>query len=250
MITDITSYSNEKLKFIKSLSQHKNREKYGKFTVEGLRSVCDALACGRAEMIFATDDMLSNIQTDIPIYRVSDGIFGKISETSSPQGILAVVGTERKEFKIKDGGAYVYCDCIRDPGNLGTIIRTADSAGFDAVLLSPETVDCYNQKVVRASMGSFFRMDIYENIDVSMLDGVKLFGGILSGDTIDYRNTDYGGTIAIAVGNEANGISENVKNRCIPIKIPIYGGAESLNAAVAAALMIYEAANCRHERKG
>lgn len=250
MITEIKSSSNEKIKYIKSLSQRKNRKKYFQYTVEGLRSVEEAVMYADVDCIVMTSEWMDKL--DISgiknVYTVPDFIFEKISETGSPQGLLAVVNMKKEKNALKSDGAYIYCDNVRDPGNLGTIIRTADSAGFDGVILSPDCVDFYNPKVVRASMGSFFRMNVHESMDLSELESYKLYGGILSDDTVDYRIVDYSGGIVIVVGNEANGVSDACKKMCTPIKIPIYGGAESLNAAVAAAIMMYEAANRRNER--
>ena len=250
MITEIKSSSNEKIKYIKSLAQRKNRKKNFQYTVEGLRSVEEALLYADADCVVMTQEWIDKLDTGnvSKVYAVPDFIFEKISETNAPQGILAVVNMKREKEPFKADGAYIYCDNVRDPGNLGTIIRTADSAGFDGVVLSEDCVDFYNPKVVRASMGSFFRMNVYEDMDLSEFEGYRIYGGILSDDTVDYRDVDYRGGIVIIVGNEANGISEKCRKKCIPVKIPIYGGAESLNAAVAAAIMMYEAANKRHER--
>lgn len=250
MITEIKSSANEKIKYIKSLSQRKNRKKYLKYLVEGLRSVEEAIMYADVDMLVMTSEWEDKLDTkDIKnIYTVPEFIFEKISETGSPQGVLAVVNMKKEKEELNPEGAYIYCDNVRDPGNLGTIIRTADSAGFDGVVLSSECVDFYNPKVVRASMGSFFRMTVYEGIGLEEFENYKIYGGILSDDTIDYRAADYMGGIVIIVGNEANGISDECKKLCTPIKIPIYGGAESLNAAVAAAVMMYEAANRRNER--
>jgi len=139
----------------------------------------------------------------------------------------------------------VCTDDVRDPGNLGTIIRTAEAAGMSAVLLSPECVDIYSPKVVRASMGSYFNIDIIPDVTVEDLerfksDGVKLIGGALGDNTLDYREADYSLPIAIVVGNEANGISEEVLKLCQCVKIPIYGKAESLNVSIASGILIYE----------
>ena len=140
---------------------------------------------------------------------------------------------------------YVYCDGINDPGNLGTIIRTADAAGFGGVILSKGTVDLYSPKTVRASMGSFFNIDVItdktcEDLEKYADKGFSLFGGILGENTIDYRKADMTKPSIIIVGNEANGISSEVAALCQGVKIPINGRAESLNASVAAGILMYE----------
>lgn len=183
---------------------------------------------------------------DMPIYKVKDEIFLKMCDTKSPQGILAVVKMETvTNFKPGNDKKYVFCDCINDPGNLGTIIRTADAAGFDAVLLSVGCVDLYSPKVVRSSMGSFFNIDVitdvsYEAIADCKNYGYELYGGALCDNTIDYRDADMKKPTVIIVGNEANGISKQVLDLCQAVKIPILGKAESLNAGVAAAILMYE----------
>lgn len=249
MIMHINSAANSKIKYIRSLSQRKSRIKNRQYTVEGIRSVSEALLYGNTDTLVVTEDCGKMLPTDKAknIYIVPEYIFEKISETSAPPGALAVLNMTDILPDMNKSGAYIYCDNIRDPGNLGTIIRTADSAGFDGVLLSPDCVDCYNPKTIRACMGSFFRMNIYENINMAELSEYKIYAGILDGCTKDYREVSYSGGIIIAIGNEANGISEENKKYCTGIKIPIYGNAESLNAAVAAALMMYEAANSRRK---
>ena len=184
-------------------------------------------------------------------YRVPEFVFEKICDTKTPQGVLAVIKQDSTELlTLKENGLYLFCDNVSDPGNMGTLIRTADAAGFDGVLLSPGCVELYNPKTVRASMGSFFRMNVYSNVILEKLkafknDGAEIFGGALCDDTIDYREPDYDKTTIIAVGNEANGITNEVLSICTPIKIPIYGGAESLNVGIAAGIMMYHAANSR-----
>ncbi len=251
MVTEITSASNDKIKFIKSLSAAKNRKKSGKYTVEGLRSVRDALSFAKVDCVVVTKKMMAELKPDFDgnVYIVPEYILEKICETENPQGVLAVVNAAQPKEPIKRDGAYVYTDNVRDPGNLGTIIRTADAAGFDGVILSPDTAEHYNPKVIRASMGSFFRIPVYAGRQLFEFSEHKIYGGILGKNTADYREPDYDGGIIIAVGNEANGISGENRKKCIPIKIPIYGEAESLNAAVAAAIMIYEAANKRNRGK-
>lgn len=250
MIRDITSSSNDKIKYVKSLSLRKNREKNAQFITEGVRSVEEAIMYADVASVFVTEGVVDKLDLSgiDNVYRVPEFIFQKISETNSPQGVLAVVNMKSCDREYNASGAYVYCDNIRDPGNLGTIIRTADAAGFDGVILSSDTVDPYNPKVVRASMGSFYRMNIFEGVALSELSDFKIYGGVLSDDIIDYREADYSGGIVIVVGNEANGISDENKSLLSGVKIPIYGGAESLNAAVAAAIMMYEAANVRKDK--
>lgn len=249
---EIKSASNQHFKYFKSLLAKKGREESGEYMVEGIKSVNEALMSGKTvSAVIVCDkkrDLADGVRDDI-VYIMPEQLTDRLSDTKSPQGIFAVIKKEKKEFSPKKDGMYVFCDCISDPGNLGTIIRCADAAAFDGVLLSDGCVEVYNPKTVRACMGSFFHTDIFENINAEILKsaGANLYGGILSGDTADYRTPNYDGCTVICVGNEANGISDRVKELCIPIKIPIYGKAESLNAAVAASIMMYEAANKKHK---
>lgn len=255
MISEIKGTQNPKYKFVKSLLQKKNRVKNGLYTVEGLKSVSDAVAAdAEIEMIFFSEqfaDKCRQFETyDCRI--VPECMFVGLCDTETPQGILAVIKMNKKEFVSDKNLFYIYCDRVSDPGNLGTIIRTADAAGFGGVLLSGDCADLYSPKTVRSSMGSFFNIPVYENIgaeDIKKMqhDGFCFFCGALSDDTIEYTDADFSQPFVIAVGNEANGIRGeilSIADKCV--KIPIFGAAESLNVGVAAAVLMYEA--CRQRR--
>ena len=253
-IIEITSASNPKYKYIKALQQKKARKENREFTVEGIKSVRDAVESGRRISALAVSEEFYR-DTDfsypcgVPIYVMPAVMMEKLCDTQNPQGIIGVIQMRGADgFRPSPSGLYVYCDGLNDPGNLGTIIRTADAAGFSGVMLSPECVDMYNPKAVRATMGSFFHTDIIDQIRHSDLeqykrDGFRLVGGCLSADSKDYRRADYGPGTILVIGNEANGISETVLSLCGHVKIPIYGNAESLNAGVAAGILMYEIAN-------
>lgn len=254
---EITSLSNNKCKYIKALSQKKARQKYGEYVVEGIKSVCDAVKSTRTVTALYVSSSFHENETfeypaDIPIYKAADEVFAKMCDTKTPQGILAVIKIENgNNFELNTRHDYVYCDHINDPGNLGTIIRSADAAGFGGVLLSPECADLYSPKTVRASMGSFFNIDVAADVDYNFLieykrKGFSLFGGALAPDTVDYRTVDFSKPSIIIVGNEANGISEELLKICQKVKIPILGGAESLNAGVAASILMYELVRQRY----
>ena len=247
----VSSTTTSKYKYIKALMTKKARMQNREYTVEGIKSVSDAINSGAtisliavAESFFENNDFLYPDSVELII--VSDAIFESLCDTKTPQGIIAVIKMKDfKEFHFSSDSACVYCDDVRDPGNLGTIIRTAEAAGINAVLLSPECVDIYSPKVVRASMGSYFNIDIipdvtFEDLQRFKANGVSLIGGALSDNTLDYREVDYSLPVAIVVGNEANGISDKVLELCQCVKIPIYGKAESLNVSIAAGILIYE----------
>lgn len=251
---EISSASNEKFKYFRSLLTKKGRDESGRYLVEGIKSVNDALDSSSAVEALIIRNNLDYTPKDFEgtVYSMPPALADRLSDTKTPQGVFAVIKKQCSDsFCLKPDGAYVYCDRISDPGNLGTIIRTADSAGFDGVLLSAGCVEVYNPKTIRSSMGSIFHIDVFEDKNANVPEqfienGGKVYGGILSEDTMDYRSADYTGGIMIVVGNEANGISEEIKKLCCAIKIPIYGKAESLNAAVAGSIMMYQAANSRN----
>lgn len=250
-MAEITSSSNSKCKYIKSLAQKKARQKHGEYIIEGIKSVKDVLKSDRVvTALYVSDDFYNNEQfdypKDIPLFTVMNDVFQKVCDTKAPQGILAVVKINITDNFTPDlSNVYIYCDGVSDPGNLGTIIRTADAAGFSGVLLSDGCVDIYNPKTVRSSMGSFFNIEIvtevsYEQLGIYKDNGFQLVGGALNGKTVDYRQVDMKKPTIIIVGNEANGISDEVIKMCQCVKIPIIGKAESLNVGVAAAILMYE----------
>lgn len=253
----ISSAANPKVKFVKSLLQKKNRIKNKLYTVEGIKSVKDAcMAKADIQMIFISDDF-SEFCSDFDEYScyiVTRTIFDSLCDTQTPQGVLAVISMHYRKLEYQKEKMYICCDEVKDPGNLGTIIRTADAAGFGGVLLSCGCADLYSPKTVRSSMGSFFHIPVYENItpeDIKKMksDGFQLYCGALSEDTVDYTEADYLSPFVICVGNEANGISsEMLELADKTVKIPISGGAESLNVGIASAILMYEAVRSRKEK--
>lgn len=248
----VSSTSNDRYKYVKSLLKKKARMLNKEYTVEGIKSVKDAIAANQNISLIAVsesfyEDTCFSYPEDIELIVVSDAIFESLCDTQTPQGIIAVIKMcADNDFCLTDDSICVYCDDVRDPGNIGTIIRTAEAAGFDSVMLSPECVDVYSPKVVRASMGSYFNIDIITDVTKEKLKefktmGARLIGGALRENTYDYRDIDYSSPAIIVVGNEANGISEPVLDMCTCVKIPIYGKAESLNVSVAAGILMYEA---------
>ncbi len=245
MIKEITSTKNQTYKFIKSLKNKKTRVKSGVFTVEGIKSVNDAINAKMDISFIAISDKLDIEFEAKEVYRVSDNIFSALCDTDSPQGVIAVINTPKKKEISLDEKLYLYCDHVSDPGNMGTIIRICDAVGC-SLMLSPECADIYSPKTVRSSMGSFFHTKIIENVTYQELLELKnqkfsLFAGALNENTVDFCDDIYGEKNIIIVGNEANGVSEELLSLCDRcVKIPIYGNAESLNVAIAAALLLYK----------
>jgi len=232
--------TNNEKKQIKSLAQKKFRDESGLFIVEGKKLVDEALK---------SDFEVVKVYT---ISEIGEEQMKQISSLSTPSPALALVRQKKTSDFLIGKGLYLALDSIRDPGNLGTIIRIADWFGIDAIFCSPDTVELYNPKVVQATMGAIFRVKvIYTDLE-KLSDTVTASGGILYGTFLDGRNiyaqTLETGTDApsvIVIGNEANGISESlakkIKSRLyIPPFPPGQCGSESLNAAVATAVTVAE----------
>ena len=243
---EITSTKNETYKYIKSLQTKKARTKNRQYTIEGIKSVRDAISAGADIDFIAVSDKLQENFDFSNIYMVSDEIFAPLCDTDTPQGVLAVINMPTEDDKGEDRDLYLLCDKVNDPGNMGTIIRICDAADCGLRLME-DTVDIYSPKTVRASMGSFFHIKArcgLTKADILKMkeNGYKVVSGALSENTIDFKDADYSGKTIIVVGNEANGITEEILSISDTIvKIPIYGRAESLNVAVAASLLVYEA---------
>ncbi|UAM97165.1 RNA methyltransferase [Polaribacter litorisediminis] len=237
------SISKNQLKIITSLSQKKYRQKHHLFVAEGIKVVNELLNSSfKLEILYATDNFITNISSD-KIVRISEKELQKISNLKTPNQVVGL-------FKIPDekvlqqSGIIIALDTVNDPGNLGTIIRLCDWFGVQQLICSKDTVDCYNQKVVQASMGSLTRVAIrYVDLEtylqeavlpvfIADMEGANVYTAALPKDAI------------LIMGNEANGISENikslVKNR---ISIPRFGETqetESLNVATATAILLSE----------
>lgn len=253
----ISSTSNEKYKYIKSLLKKKGRSEHGRYTVEGIKSVRDALEMGKLCEIAVSESFYGSQPFDyksVAVHIVSDAIFSALCDTQTPQGIIGVAEIDGKKKEFDTDKVYVYCDCVSDPGNAGTIIRTADASGCGGVIFSKGSADVYSPKTVRASMGSFFHTDIITAADTDTLcelkeKGFRLICGALGENTVNYTSADMTQPTVIIIGNEANGVSDEVLKICdVCVKIPIYGCAESLNAGVAAAIIMYEAARQRESK--
>lgn len=256
MVDVIQTTKNKTYKYIKSLQQKKFRGIEKRFAVEGIKSVTDAVRSGKSiYMIAVTETFYRNTDFDYPhdcmLSVIKDDLFSGLCDTVTPQGIIAVIDMDTDDdFSPDTDKLYIYCDNISDPGNLGTIIRTADAAGFGGVLLSPGCADMYSPKTVRSSMGSFFNITIKNNVSHDELAAYKQLGfslcsGALRDDSRKYTEIDFTKPYIIIVGNEANGVSDEILGESEHIIIPIIGRAESLNAAVAASVLMYEAVRQR-----
>lgn len=243
----IESSQNKIIKEINSLKQKKYRDKTGLFIVEGERLISEA----SPEYVLARDDYAGRLDGFERVYTTSAALFDRVADTVSPQGILGVCKIPENNINEFVGGKnafVVILERVADPGNLGTIIRTADAAGADAVILSEGCADPYNLKTIRSTMGSVFHLPVYRNVDLKAFlkeTKIKTFAAHLKGIKSCY-DTDMSGSVGIIIGNEANGLSDEISGLADElVKIPMPGRAESMNAAVAAGIMIYEAVRQR-----
>ncbi len=251
----ITSKDNELVKHIRSLSQKKYRDEYGEYIVEGSKMVFEALEYADVKVIIICEKLFTEKmpKTNTKIEYVSEAVFKHISDTMSPQGIMAVISKkERVNLKnsiklFKKDKTIFALDKVQDPGNLGTIIRTLDAAGIKHLIVSKDSADVYNPKVIRSTMGAIFRLNIF-TLDMELFDaleslredGIKVV--VSSLDTKKYfYDIDFDESIVIVIGNESQGVSKEVQNIAdYKVKIPMKGKTESLNASVAASIIAYE----------
>ncbi len=247
----ISSKSNGKVKNIKKLlSSAKERRIKGVFVIEGIRIVREAPK-EMVEQLFISESLERSGTFPLDDYKnvevVSDEVYRSLSDTVSPQGVLAVVTQPSHALDLslyEERCRLLLLDGIQDPGNLGTIIRTAEAAGIDMVIMSEECADIYNPKVIRSTMGSIFRVpfivdDLVSVVEELKAEGVVVYGAALE-DAENVYETEFGEKTAIVIGNEGNGISNGVLNSVNRrIRIPMKGQVESLNAAVSTALILY-----------
>lgn len=250
----IESKDNNLFKNTKKLKERKNRNKSNKYIIEGFRLVQEAFKANvDINYLIVTkdgsekiDQFLSNyINENMKIYEISDNLFKELISTENPQGILAVINMNLMPMEA-NGSFYVLCDKLQDPGNLGTIIRTAHAAGVQGIILTKGTVDIYNEKTIRSTMGSIFYIPIhYDDDNLSFVNSLKNDGFnlvVTSLDTDkDFFEEDLRGKVILTVGNEGNGVSEEVLALAdTKVKIPMPGNAESLNVAIATSVIMYE----------
>ena len=250
----LTSSSNPKIKFVRALAKKQTRQEKKQFAVEGVRLIEEALGARLVPALaFYTASARGDRRVRIllekigaltrEVYEVSDAVMREMSETETPQGILAVVPFPQIP-ELKRPSFILILDSIRDPGNLGAILRSARAAGVDTILLAPGTVDPYNDKVVRAAMGAHFsvslRSEPWEKIAQKIQGVPRVYLADAQG-RIAYDAADWRKPVALIVGGEAEGASEAAKTIATArVRIPMRGG-ESLNAAMAATLLMFVA---------
>ncbi|WP_316736480.1 RNA methyltransferase [Pedobacter aquatilis] len=246
--------SKSQISFIKSLHQKKYRKENSLFLVEGIKSIKEFIQSNyQIHTIFYNTEqyhLLPKLPANINLFEVNNAELSKISTLQTPQGFLAVVHfpkTSAVDLKSLKNQFTIILDGVQDPGNLGTIIRTADWFGFKKIICSDDCVEVYNPKTVQATMGSLARVNIYYENLVSILDktDIPVFGALLDGNSI-YK-VDWGNEGLIILGNEGKGITTEVIEKINkPVTIPRIGAAESLNVAVSAAIFCAEIVRVRN----
>lgn len=260
----ISSPSNEKIKAVIQLQTKASvRKKQKLFVVEGIK-MYEEIPESDLEITYVSEKFYEESIKSGKIGEntkkrlnkkeyiiVSDNVFKNMSDTVTPQGIMAIVKQKRYELSdiLKRGEKQIFMvlEGIQDPGNMGTILRTGEGAGIAGIIVNKETVDLYNPKVIRATMGSIYRVpvvvseDLASTLDDMSKSGITLFAAHLKGN-VYYTDGQFSGSTAFLIGNEANGLSEEISKKANKlIKIPMEGEVESLNASVAAAILMYEA---------
>ncbi len=250
-IINITSTSNETIKYFISLNDKKTRMNAKRFIVEGYHLVNEASKTNLLEAVISSDEKELKKINNVKRYLVNDAIINKIATTKNPQNILGIVKMLDhnitnlvpiiKENKTK----LIMLDDVNDPGNLGTIIRTAAGLGYDGIIMSPNTVDLYNEKVIRSTQGVMFKIPIIKaNLQevIKLLKKEKVFCiGTALTNAKDVKHITKKDKFAICLGNEAKGISKEVlDNMDENVKIAMKNDVESLNVSIAAGIIMYE----------
>jgi TrmH family RNA methyltransferase len=245
----ITSIQKSQVKIWKRLHKRKYREKMQQFLIEGEHLIEAARESGWSiqTIILREGNGMPTWCTSRQLELVDKQVFKEISQTETPQGIAAVVDMSHRQPLYK--GNVLLIDAVQDPGNLGTIIRTADALGYTTVYLGIGTVDVFNEKVIRASQGSIFHVDIVMNYPLEKVilnlqeQNYTIWASALKNATSIY-DAKMSGKVGLILGNEGNGVNEkHIHLADNIVKIPIYGRAESLNVSIAAGILMY------HSRK-
>lgn len=262
MKIDITSTSNPKIKWVKSLHKNSTRKEAGVFLVEGIKEIGYALDGGftphsffMCPKIYGEVDLGSQSLDLRDFYTVSKDVFEKVSYRSGSDGLLGVFHAQERTLDALNLGEnpfLIIVEAIEKPGNLGAIVRTADGAGADAVIVCDPKCDFFNPNVIRSSVGTLFHKQVVAASSAHVYDflekhEIAAYGAVLTKDTRNYTETDFSIPSAIVLGTEHDGLSSFWKERVEPVMIPMLGNNDSLNVSNAAAVLAYEVVRQRHE---
>lgn len=256
----ITSTSNQQIKNLSLLMKKaKARNEQGIFIVEG-RKMAEEIPTGWLEKTYVSESFWKQNEDFLREWEyemVSDAVFKSVSDTQTPQGILCLVKMPKYELEqllVGEDTHLLILESIQDPGNLGTMLRTGEGAGISGVIMNQTTVDLFNPKTIRSTMGSIYRVPFYVTKDLKSTieelktKGISVYAAHLKG-TLSYDEPDYKRPTAFMIGNEGNGLSDEIAD-CADtyIRIPMQGQVESLNAAISATLLMYETNRQRRSR--
>ncbi|GAY72860.1 TrmH family RNA methyltransferase [Lentilactobacillus kosonis] len=248
----LTSNQNQRVKDWKKLQTKKQRTRSNAYIIEGWHLIDEAFKSGKQfkeVMVVDPEDLDDlNFNSEAEVFQITPEIAAHISDTKTPQGIFAVLPLDSYHEDIPDQltGGWLLLDNVQDPGNLGTIIRTADAAGINGVVLGGSSVDIYNPKLIRSMQGSHFHISLYNgNLNEWILafkqQQVPVFGTELNEEAKSYKEVGHPEDFALIMGNEGNGMSdETLAQTDQNLYIPMKGNAESLNVAVAAGIVMFQ----------
>jgi TrmH family RNA methyltransferase len=259
-VREVTSLANPLVKAIKALSLKKFRDEQHAFMAEGLKLVIDALDLGWSirTLIFAKSALgnpavekaaARTVAAGGTVLEVSEKVLAAVTRRDNPQAVVGVFAQKfmpLKDIRPSPGDVWVALDRVRDPGNLGTVIRTVDAVGAKGVILVGETTDPFSLETVRATMGSIFAVPVAKVSQEAFLDWRKGFSGLVAGThlkgAVDYRSVDFvGPPVLLLMGNEQQGLPNELASTCDRLlRIPQAGRADSLNLAVATGIMLFE----------
>lgn len=242
----IESVNNKIIKYTNSLKDKKTRKKEGLFIAEGLRLVIDGMKIKKPEYVIISENF-SCKDLGVKTYLVSENVFKKLSDTVTPQGILGVFKIEERDIDKIEKENTIVLNNISDPGNMGTILRTAYAAGFKNIVIDKKSVDLYNPKAVRSTMSALFNLNIYTSddliCDLNKLKekGFEIIASALTDDSQIIYRAEINSPALVVMGNEANGIDKEVLDICDKkVIIPMKNKMESLNVSSAASVIMYE----------
>lgn len=255
----LTSLTNPKIKFLRSLHDRRHRKESGEFLAEGMRIITEALDLGwvvRCLIFSASRADDANVRTLVKraeakgaeVIMVSDAVLAKISRKDNPQMVIASVeeawGKEEDAFTASEG-CWVVLDRIRDPGNLGTVLRTIDAVAGRGAILVGDCCDAFSAEVVRASMGAIFNVSLVRMSEANFINAVQHYKGAVIGTalsaTSDYQKASWSEPCLIMLGNEQSGLTSALQDVATDlIRIPMQGRSDSLNLAVSAGVVLYE----------
>ena len=267
MSFSITSFSNEKIKFVNSLKEKKNRDRSNLFFIEGYREIIKAIQSNKLSFhslyfcrecfLGQNEDRILNffVERNIKIYEIPKKIFEKMSYRDRPDGLVSVANTPDFKLKYENliGNFFGIIEGVEKPGNLGTILRTAEGAGVDAIIVVDPRIDIFNPNVIRASTGTIFTLPLFITdrdtaLDFLMQRRIKIFA-VTPEAHIPYFQENYSDAVAFYFGSEQYGISDLAKNKINDkISIPMNGKADSLNLAMSAGILFYEVVRQRFKQ--